>query len=304
MPEIVVVSGKGGTGKTSLCAAFAALAHAERLGLALTDLDVDVPDLHILLDPRRISEEPFISGNTAVVDPARCTGCGQCVALCRFEAINLETGVAKVDPLACEGCGVCYSLCPDKAIAFPERHCGQWYVSETRLGPFVHAQLAPGAENSGRLVALLKTRTRELAAQRGLDWLLCDGSPGVGCPVISSLSGADLAVAVVEPTPAGKHDFTRVAELCAHFRIPVAVCINKADLNPEEATAIRTLAAQNGHTVVGELPFSPLVPQAMLRRRALTEDPSPLTAPLAAMWRGIRQLAATPRKPAAALTHL
>ena len=142
MPEIVVVSGKGGTGKTSLCAAFAALAHAEGLGLALTDLDVDVPDLHILLDPRRISEEPFISGNTAVVDPARCTGCGQCVALCRFEAINLETGVAKVDPLACEGCGVCYSLCPDKAIAFPERHCGQWYVSETRMGPFMNAHLA------------------------------------------------------------------------------------------------------------------------------------------------------------------
>ena len=190
----------------------------------------------------------------------------------------------------------CVALCPAKAIAFPEKECGEWYVSDTRFGPFVHAQLYPGQENSGRLVTLLKQQARELAKRQGLDLVICDGSPGVGCPVISSLSGASLAVAVVEPTPSGRHDFERVAALCDHFRIPVAVLINKADLNHEEVQAITRLADDKGYTVVGALPFDPAVTGAMIRRKALTETDSPLASTLSAIWGRIRELAYAPRK--------
>ncbi len=201
-----------------------------------------------------------------------------------------------VDPLRCEGCGVCVALCPAHAIAFPDKECGEWYVSDTRFGPLVHAQLYPGQENSGRLVTLLKQQARQLAKDRGLGLVLCDGSPGVGCPVISSLSGASLAVTVVEPTPSGRHDFERVAALCDHFRIPVAVLINKADLNPHEEAAIREMAAARGYTVVGNLPFDPAVTGSMIRRKALTETDTPLAATLADIWERVRTLAEAPRK--------
>ena len=298
MREIVVLSGKGGTGKTTVCAAFAALAHARGQKTVLCDLDVDVPDMHILLNPQVQQREVFISGNTARLNAQTCTACGRCAELCRFDAVRLVDGVYSIDELACEGCGVCHKLCPAGAVEFPERRCGVWYTSDTRFGPFVHAQLDPGQENSGRLVSLLKRQARDKAKAMGAELVLCDGSPGVGCPVISSLSGAALAVAVVEPTPSGRHDFGRVAELCAHFRIPVAVLINKADLNAEEAARIHAVAAEGGHHVVGELPFSPLVTQAMVRRQALTEEISILTQPLAdtlaAAWERVCALAAQP----------
>ena len=235
MREIVVISGKGGTGKTSVCASLAHLAQNK----VVCDLDVDAPDMHILLDPQVHTREAFVSGNEAVIDRDACCRCGICFEHCRFDAVKKDGDVYGIDPLRCEGCGVCVALCPAKAIAFPEKECGEWYVSDTRFGPFVHAQLYPGQENSGRLVTLLKQQARELAKRQGLDLVICDGSPGVGCPVISSLSGASLAVAVVEPTPSGRHDFERVAALCDHFRIPVAVLINKADLNHEDTTTSR-----------------------------------------------------------------
>ena len=294
MREIVVLSGKGGTGKTTVCAAFAALAHARGQKAVLCDLDVDVPDMHILLNPQVQQREVFISGNTARINPDLCTACGRCAELCRFDAVHLADGVYSIDELGCEGCGVCHKLCPVQAVEFPERHCGQWYVSETRFGPFVHAQLDPGQENSGRLVALLKRQAREKATAIGAELVLCDGSPGVGCPVISSLSGASLAVAVVEPTPSGRHDFGRVAELCAHFRIPVAVLINKADLNVEETARIHSMIEEGGHNLLGELPFSPLVTQAMVRRQTLTEEKSALAELLAAAWERVCALAAQP----------
>lgn len=294
MHEIVVLSGKGGTGKTTVCAAFAALAHARGQKAVLCDLDVDVPDMHILLNPQVQQCEAFISGNTARINPDLCTACGRCAELCRFDAVRLADGVYSIDELGCEGCGVCHKLCPVQAVEFPERHCGQWYVSETRFGPFVHAQLDPGQENSGRLVALLKRQAREKATAIGAELVLCDGSPGVGCPVISSLSGASLAVAVVEPTPSGRHDFGRVAELCAHFRIPVAVLINKADLNVEETARIHSMIEEGGHHLLGELPFSPLVTQAMVRRQTLTEEKSALAELLAAAWERVCALAAQP----------
>ena len=292
MREIVVISGKGGTGKTSVCAAFSHLA-ADKV---ICDLDVDAPDMHILLDPQIRVKEAFVSGNEAIVDRDACRRCGVCLDRCRFGAVKREGDAYAVDPLRCEGCGVCVALCPAHAISFPDKECGEWYVSDTRFGPLVHAQLYPGQENSGRLVTLLKQQARQLAKERGLGLVLCDGSPGVGCPVISSLSGASLAVTVVEPTPSGRHDFERVAALCDHFRIPVAVLINKADLNPREEAAIRNVAAARGYTVVGSLPFDPAVTGSMIRRKTLTETDTPLAATLADIWDRVRTLAEAPRK--------
>ncbi len=292
MREIVVISGKGGTGKTSVCASLAHLAQNK----VICDLDVDAPDLHILLHPEIRERAPFVSGNEAAIDPEACRNCGICLSRCRFDAVRKEGGNYSIDPLRCEGCGVCVSLCPAGAIAFPEKECGEWYVSETRFGPFVHAQLHPGQENSGRLVTLLKQKAREIARAHNLDFVLCDGSPGVGCPVISSLSGAHLAVTVVEPTPSGRHDFERVAALCDHFRIPVAILINKADLNPQETEAILRLADEKGYAVAGHLPFNPDVTRAMIQGKALTETNSPLAPALADAWNRILELAFTPRK--------
>ena len=291
MREIVVISGKGGTGKTTVCASFAHLAESK----VICDLDVDAPDLHILLQPEVKERTPFISGHSARIRHEDCIRCGQCADLCRFEAVRPHDGGFLIDD-HCEGCGVCVKLCPQQAIDFPDNHCGDWYVSDSRFGLMVHAQLFPGQENSGRLVSLLKAQARERARALGLETILCDGSPGVGCPVISSLSGASLAVAVVEPTPSGRHDFERVAALCDHFRIPVAVLINKADLNHEEVQAITRLADDKGYTVVGALPFDPAVTGAMIRRKALTETDSPLASTLSAIWGRIRELAYAPRK--------
>ena len=285
MREIVVISGKGGTGKTTLCAALAALAARDGQRPVLCDLDVDVPDLHIIFKPQVLKEQAFVSGHTAVINQEACTLCGRCMELCRFGAVSLKEEFFHIDTLDCEGCGVCHKLCPAGAVEFPQRHCGTWYLSRTRFGTFIHAQLDPGQENSGRLVSLLKQQARETARNEGSDLVLCDGSPGVGCPVISSLSGASLAVAVVEPTPAGRHDFARVADLCKHFRIPVSIIINKADLNTDEADALEAEAVSAGHTVAGRLPFSPLVVQAMTRGEALTERHSPLADELARIWR-------------------
>lgn len=293
MREIVIISGKGGTGKTSVCAAFSHLAR----NAVICDLDVDAPDLHILLDPRVRSSEPFISGNTAVVEASLCTGCGRCAELCRFGAASRSDGKAVVDELRCEGCGVCVDLCPARAIRFPETHCGDWYVSETRMGLMVHAQLFPGRENSGRLVTLLKRKARELAEENGRDLILCDGSPGVGCPVISSLSGASLAVTVVEPTPSGRHDFLRVASLCDHFRIPVAALINKADLNEKEASLIEKECEDRGYALLGRLPFDPAVTEAMVHRKALTELPGKLSEILRRAWDAVISLPETRSRP-------
>lgn len=293
MHEIVVISGKGGAGKTTVCAAFAHLAQNK----IICDLDVDAPDLHILLRPEVQETHPFIAGNEAVIREESCIACGRCAELCRFDAVvRREDGRCAVDPLRCEGCGVCVALCPQQAVDFPETRCGDWYVSQTRFGPMVHALLSPGKENSGRLVSLLKTEARSRARAQGLDLILCDGSPGVGCPVISSLSGARLAVGVAEPTPSGRHDFSRVADLCRHFRIPLAVVINKADLNPAEADAIAADCAANGHVLLGRLPFDPVVTRAMVRRQALTESDNSLGNLLKDMWSALQDLLAGNRR--------
>jgi MinD superfamily P-loop ATPase len=269
MREIVIISGKGGTGKTSLTGAFAHLA----VNKVVCDLDVDAPDLHLLLQPSRERGEDFLSGYEARIDSEKCSGCGLCASLCRFGAIREgEQGFA-VDPLRCEGCKVCVAFCPVEAVRFDLKHCGRWYVSSTRFGPLVHAQLIPGAENSGRLVMVLKQQARELAKACGLDLLLCDGAPGIGCPVISSLSGTHLAVAVTEPTPSGRHDLERVADLCLHFQVAFAVIINKHDLNLDEAARIEAFCRERSYPVVARLPHDPIVTRAMIQGLVVTELP-------------------------------
>ncbi len=298
--EIVIISGKGGTGKTSLTGAFAALAHHNSPGHAiLADLDVDAPDLHILLSPDTLSNEDFYSGNEAIIDPEACTGCGTCADMCRFDAITVgEDGIHAVDPLRCEGCKVCVAFCPVEAVAFPPRHCGHWHVSSTRFGTMVHAQLFPGEENSGRLVILLKKEAKALAQATGADLVLCDGAPGIGCPVISSLSGTDMTVIITEPTPSGRHDLERVGQLCDHFRIPAAVVINKHDVYPEEARRIQALCQEHGWALVGHLPHDPLFTEAMVARKVVTEYPeSPLARSMAEVWDAIMRLAPAPAEP-------
>jgi MinD superfamily P-loop ATPase len=288
MHEIIIISGKGGTGKTSLAGAFAHLAGHK----IICDLDVDAPDLHLLLQPARERLEEFYSGHEAVIDPSLCTACGECAALCRFGAIQANGAGFAVDPRRCEGCKVCVAFCPEAAIRFPEKHCGQWFISSTRFGPLVHAQLFPGAENSGRLVMVLKQQARELAKARSAPLILCDGAPGIGCPVISSLSGANLAVAVAEPTPSGRHDLERVADLCRHFRISLAVIINKYDLNQDETCRIENFCRNGDYPVVAHLPHDPVVTQAMIQGLAVTETNSGhFTSELQRAWARLEALA-------------
>ena len=269
MREIVIISGKGGTGKTSLTGAFAHLATNK----ILCDLDVDAPDLHLLLRPVRERTEDFYSGHEARIDREKCTRCGLCASVCRFGAIREQEQGFSVDSLRCEGCKVCLAFCPEEAVMFPEKYCGHWFVSSTRFGPLVHAQLFPGGENSGRLVMVLKQEARKLAKTSGAEVILCDGAPGIGCPVISSLSGTRLAVAVTEPTPSGRHDLERVADLCRHFQTAFAVIINKYDLNADETARIEDFCRLRSYPVLARLPFDPVVTRAMIQAQVVTELP-------------------------------
>ena len=261
---------KAARGKTSLVAAFAHLAQ----NAILCDLDVDAPDLHLIAEPTVQRSGPFLSGHVAEIDPEVCQGCGTCEQVCAYGAIRKVEGRFVVDTTHCEGCKVCVALCPEQAIEFPDRLCGTWYESDTRFGPMVHALLDPGLENSGKLVTLLKAKAREQAVKRGLELILSDGAPGIGCPVISSLSQASLVLLVTEPTPSGLHDLERVAELCRHFRIRSTVLINKADLSPEYQAAIHAFCSDRAIPVVGQLPHDPAVTEAMVRGQAVTEGPA------------------------------
>ena len=264
MREIVIVSGKGGTGKTSLAAAFAALA---KNGI-LCDADVDAADLHLLMQPEVKERTDFMGGSKAVINPDLCTGCGTCRTLCRFDAISDRH---EVDPIRCEGCGVCVDFCPEQAIDFPVQRCGEWYISATRFGPMVHARLGIAEENSGRLVSLVRTKTRQLAEARGLELILTDGPPGIGCPVIAAIGGATALVIVVEPTVSGIHDMERVVDLAAHFRVPGMVIVNKYDLNVEMTETIEQLAVKRNLVVLGRVPFDPVFTRSMVQGQTLFE---------------------------------
>lgn len=288
MREILVISGKGGTGKTSLTAAFAHVSGSK----IICDLDVDTPDLHLLLQPGHERVIEFHAGNEARIEPEGCVNCGICEEMCRYNAISHQNDIFTVDPIRCEGCKVCVTFCPEQTITFPEKHCGTWYVSTTRFGTMVHAQLFPGEENSGRLVTLLKNEAKKLAREKNIDCILSDGAPGVGCPVISSLSGANFVVLVTEPTPSGRHDLERVAALCDHFRVRAGVIINKADLNLDETESIEHYCREKEYSLLAKLPHDPLVTEAMVKGLAVTElGESAIGTEIRSAWKKIEQCA-------------
>jgi MinD superfamily P-loop ATPase len=262
--ELVVISGKGGTGKTSLMAAFASLAENK----VLCDADVDAADLHLLTAPDIMERHDFQGGGTAVIHPDRCSACGLCRDLCRFNAIS---DAFNVDPIECEGCGVCVDFCPENAIDFPIKTCGEWFISNTRFGPMVHARLGIAEENSGKLVTLVRQEAKKLAEDNQLNLLITDGPPGVGCPVIASIGGASSILIVAEPTVSGLHDMERVAQLAAHFKVPGMVCVNKFDLNPDQTNAIEKLAREKNMSVVGRIPFDPAFTESMVKGQTVLE---------------------------------
>ena len=262
--EIVVLSGKGGTGKTSLVGALAALGDNQ----VLCDADVDAADLHLLLSPRITARHDFYAGHQAVIREDQCVQCGECLDWCRFQAISADF---VVNPILCEGCGVCQALCPVSAIDFPENRCGEWFISETRFGPLVHARLGVAEENSGKLVTLVRQEARRLAEANGLEWILTDGPPGIGCPVISSLGDASAVLIVTEPTVSGQHDLERVAALADHFRMPAFVLVNKADLHWPMAKSIRKFCDVKGYHFMGYLPFTTAFTQAQVEGKTVVE---------------------------------
>lgn len=289
VPELVVVSGKGGTGKTSVTASFAALAG----DAAVADCDVDAADLHLVLEPTVLRRSAFSGGSVAVIDPARCTGCGVCAAHCRFDAIVIPRRGAfscEIDEVSCEGCGVCVTLCPQRAIRLEPSGDGEWFVSATRHGPLVHARLGVARENGGKLVSLVRREGKAVARAEGRALVICDGSPGIGCPVIASVTGARMALIVTEPTISGLHDFERIAGLCRLLHADTAVCVNKADVNAEIAARIEAEAAQRGIPVLGRIRYDEAVTVAQTRRRAVVEDgDGPAAADLRALWDRVRQ---------------
>lgn len=263
MKQVTVISGKGGTGKTTILASLASLAKRA----VLVDADVDAADLHLLLGPKMERREPFYASKVAVIDPARCDGCLKCEEVCRFEAIrNLI-----VDPIACEGCGVCWSICPRDAIQAKEVQSGEWFISKTRYGPMVHAKLGVAQENSGKLVTLVRKEAQRIAQEGNYPLILIDGPPGIGCPVIAALGGVDVALVVTEPSVSGIHDLERILEVCRHFRVPAWVCINKFDINPENTEKIKLHCQREGTPVIGEIPFDAIVTKAMVLESTVIE---------------------------------
>jgi len=277
MKQMAVVSGKGGTGKTSLIASLAALARGRAV---YADCDVDAPDLHLILQPQVRERREFFGIKRAFIDGMKCNQCGSCQEACRFGAI----ADFQVDPALCEGCGVCSLVCPVEAVEMREGLAGYAYISDTRFGPLVHAELFPGEEASGKLVAMVREMARDLAASRNLDLVLIDGSPGIGCPVIASLTGVDLALVVTEPTITGEHDLDRILDVAKHFGINTAVCINKYDLNPAGSRRIEDLCLERAVMVVGRLPYHASVVEAMVLGRSVVETGGPVAKAISEMW--------------------
>ncbi len=324
MKELVIISGKGGTGKTSLTASFAVLADRP----VLADCDVDAADLHLVLSPQIKERHDFHAGNKAVIRSQDCIGCGACLANCRFGAVvqdddtdglatsgskfdcvncdlcarscsirnrvlirdmQEEMGLARstlfrIDPFACEGCGVCVRFCPVQAIDFPESLCGEWMISDTRCGPMVHARLGIAAENSGKLVSLVRNQARQIAEKDHRSIIIVDGPPGIGCPVIASVTGASQVLVVTEPTVSGEHDLGRVLSLTQHFSIPTAVCVNKWDLNPVMTRRIEDKSRQLGAQIVGRIRYDKAVTQAQMQARAVVETDAPSTEDIRNIW--------------------
>lgn len=295
MKELVVLSGKGGTGKTSITAAFAGIAE----NMVLCDADVDASNLHLVLDPAETQSQDFEGGFEAIINSEKCSGCGQCVELCRFGAV--KPGF-EIDPIECEGCGVCVDMCPEQAVEFPRTICGQWFVSDTRFGPMVHARLGIAQENSGKLVALVRQEAARLAVKEGKELIITDGPPGIGCPVVASLNQATAVLIVAEPSVSGLHDMERLGELTRHFNIPTMVCINKFDLNPGKALSIEDLAKVSGITPVGRIAFDQSITEAMVQGKTIIEynEESLAGREVKRLWKQVRKTISSIEAPALA----
>jgi MinD superfamily P-loop ATPase len=296
MKQLVILSGKGGTGKTTVAAALAHLA-SEEMPVVLADADVDAANLELVLDPKKLEEHDFTGGQVAVIDPELCTACGICAEVCRFEAIIPGDDTYRVDDIACEGCASCFYQCPVEAIRMEEQTAGRWFRSDTRFGPraepveapLFHAHLFAAQENSGKLVTLVKQRGRLQALDEGRQLLIVDGPPGIGCPVISASAGADLALLVVEPTVSGVHDLERILATTNHFGVPALVCINKIDVNPGRAAEVEAFCAGRGIEVVGRIPFDTVVTEAMVQGQPVTAYADGLvTEALRWVWKGVK----------------
>lgn len=282
MEEIVVISGKGGTGKTTLAASFAVLAKDDAV---MADADVDAANLSLLLTPEQLESHPFVASSIAVLHRERCTECGLCRELCRFGAIAEDY---RIDPISCEGCTVCSRACPEEAITMEEVVSGHWFLSQTPYGKLVHARLGIAEENSGRLVTLVRNQARELAKAEQKKYLLTDGPPGIGCPVIASLSGATKALIVTEPTISGIHDLKRVLQVCRQFAVPAAVCINRCDLDEENTRMIEAYCAEESIEVAAKIPFYREVTEALIRAKPVVSyTEGPAAGDIARLWGNI-----------------
>jgi MinD superfamily P-loop ATPase len=293
MKQVVILSGKGGTGKTSIAAAFAHLAALRESPSSrcavLADADVDAANLELVLQPRLLERHDFMGGSKAMIDPDKCEGCGLCAQVCRFDAIELRDSQYAIDRVACDGCAACVYQCPAQAIHLESELAGHWLRSESRYGPLFHAALRPAHENSGKLVTLVKQQARLLGLDEGYEVVIVDGPPGIGCPVISAASGADLAVIVAEPTAAGIHDMVRVLQTTTHFRIPALVCINKADVFPVGAAQIQAYCADHGIELIGHIPFDATVTEAMVQGQPITAYcvEAPASQALRTIWQRV-----------------
>jgi MinD superfamily P-loop ATPase len=295
MREVVVLSGKGGTGKTSVVAGLAELIRAERelpIRAGFADVDVDAANLELVFSPRLIREEPFFGGGVAVIESDLCLGCGRCQEVCRYDAVVNDQGFFHVEPLLCEGCGACVHQCPERAVKLEQQLAGKWMRSSLGEEALFHADLLPGRENSGKLVAQVREQARTYAQDLALDLLLVDGPPGTGCPVHSAVTGADLALIVTEPTAAGLQDLERVLGTAAHFEVPSQVCLNKVDLYPEAAEQIEAVCRSRGAAVIGRIPFDRRVPEAMVQRTNLIAyaPDSGAARAIAEIWENIKGL--------------
>ena len=267
MKEIVIVSGKGGTGKTVIAGSFAVLAKNKVMG----DCDVDASNLYLLLHPEIKERHDFYAGVIPVVDLAKCTQCGICEQLCRFDAIKVSSEGALVDYISCEGCGLCGLACPEKAIEMKENQCGEWYISETKYGPLVYARLGIAEENSGILVTLVRKNAKEIAKKENLELIIIDGPPGIGCPLIASITGANLSVVVTEPTLSGIHDLERAIKVTQHFGVEAVVIINKFDLNLENSSHIEEFCQENNIKVIGKIHFDNIITEALVKGLPVVE---------------------------------
>jgi MinD superfamily P-loop ATPase len=264
MKQLTILSGKGGTGKTTITASLAVLAR----NAVLADCDVDAPDLHMLLHPEVIKTQEFKGSKLAVIDKTKCDNCGFCREKCRFDAI---TEAIEVDPVACEGCGVCAAICPSDAITMTERVSGYAYISKTKYGFMAHALLSPGEANSGKLVTLVRQNARILSEKENSDLIIIDGPPGIGCPVIASVTGVDVGLVVTEPTMSGIHDFQRALQLLEHFSVTPLVCVNMHDINKDNTEKILLFCEENSIEVAGRIPFNPKVTEAMVNGKTIME---------------------------------